>query len=212
MSEKSAKSPKDSPTPATGPAPSVRRISNPRPKKTAKVAVKPVEHAAEIAEVISAPVRPNPSKFPEFPTSTDAPEASETPSTRTDWPEPEAASSGAASAQDGPKRKRRRKKGKGGAAQNAAPHGENENLAQAVDAPTESSAPRPQHQNQSLRENQTPRSKPDAELLAKCAWKIYLAEISEEGVALVGDNDAKELSRRCFRLAEIFMEEQARRR
>ncbi len=52
----------------------------------------------------------------------------------------------------------------------------------------------------------------DAEQLAKFAWKIYLAEVSEEGVALVGDNDARELSRRCFRLAEIFLEEQARRR
>ena len=44
------------------------------------------------------------------------------------------------------------------------------------------------------------------------AWKIYLAEVSEEGVALIGDNDAKDLSRRCFRLAEIFVEEQMRRR
>ncbi|MCX6847220.1 MAG: hypothetical protein NTU84_11850 [Verrucomicrobia bacterium] len=54
--------------------------------------------------------------------------------------------------------------------------------------------------------------KVDAEQLAKFAWKIYLAEVSEEGVALIGDNDARELSRRCFRLAEIFLEEQARRR
>jgi hypothetical protein len=207
MSEKSARSPKDSPTPATGPAPSVRRISNPRPKKAVKTAAKPAEHAAEMAEVISAPDRPSTPKFPEFP---DAPEAVETPSSRSDWPEPEAASSGASSSPDGPKRKRRRKKGKGGAVQNAAPHGENENLSQAVDAPTE--APAPQSRPQAPRPNQTPHSKPDAELLAKCAWKIYLAEISEEGVALVGDNDAKELSRRCFRLAEIFLEEQARRR
>ena len=43
------------------------------------------------------------------------------------------------------------------------------------------------------------------------AWKIYLSEVSEEGVALIGDNDAKDLSRRCFRLAEIFLEEQNRR-
>ena len=52
----------------------------------------------------------------------------------------------------------------------------------------------------------------DPEALSKLAWKIYLSEVSEEGVALIGDNDAKELSRRCFRLAEIFLEEQARRR
>lgn len=57
-----------------------------------------------------------------------------------------------------------------------------------------------------------PRVRLDPDLLAERAWKIYLAEISEEGVALVGDNDAKELSRRCFRLAELFLEEQARHR
>jgi len=169
-----------------------------------------VDHAAEVAEVISALAQPRTSKFPEFPDSPDVLEASETPSSRTDWPEPEAASSGtAASAQDGPKRKRRRKKGKGGSSQNSAPPAEGEPLAQAADEP---SASAPQPQTQAPRPNQVPRSKLDAELLAKCAWKIYLAEISEEGVALVGDNDAKELSRRCFRLAEIFMEEQARRR
>ncbi len=64
--------------------------------------------------------------------------------------------------------------------------------------------PQPQHQPQ--------RPKIDPELLTKMAWKIYLAEVSEEGVALIGDNDAKDLSRRCFRLAEIFIEEQSRRR
>jgi hypothetical protein len=52
----------------------------------------------------------------------------------------------------------------------------------------------------------------DPESVAKLAWKIYLSEVSEEGVALVSDSDAKELTHRCFRLAEIFMEEQARRR
>lgn len=50
----------------------------------------------------------------------------------------------------------------------------------------------------------------DGEDLAKKAWKIYLAEVSEEGVALLGDHDARELSRRCFRLAELFLDEQAR--
>lgn len=50
----------------------------------------------------------------------------------------------------------------------------------------------------------------DGDALAKKAWKIYLAEVSEEGVVLIGDQDARELSKRCFRLAEIFMDEQAR--
>lgn len=55
------------------------------------------------------------------------------------------------------------------------------------------------------------KSRLDPEKLSKKAWKIFLAEVSEEGVALIGDNDARELSRRCFRLAELFLEEQQRR-
>lgn len=58
---------------------------------------------------------------------------------------------------------------------------------------------------------QKPRRKPDPEKVAKNAWKIFLAEVSEEGVALIGDNDARELARRCFRLSEIFLEEEDRR-
>lgn len=56
-----------------------------------------------------------------------------------------------------------------------------------------------------------PRQKLDPEAVTKKAWKIFLAEVSEEGVALISDNDARELSRRCFRLAEIFLEERKRR-
>ena len=48
-------------------------------------------------------------------------------------------------------------------------------------------------------------------MLAKRAWKIFLAEVSEEGVSLISDQDARELSKRCFRLAEIFLDEQGRR-
>jgi len=55
------------------------------------------------------------------------------------------------------------------------------------------------------------RRKPDAGKVAKNAWKIFLAEVSEEGVALIGDNDARELARRCFRLSEIFLEEEDKR-
>jgi len=67
-------------------------------------------------------------------------------------------------------------------------------------------------QNQQQQQPPQQRFKIDSEELAKRAWKIYLAEVSEEGVALIGDSDARELSRRCFRLAEIFLEEQSRRR
>jgi hypothetical protein len=49
-----------------------------------------------------------------------------------------------------------------------------------------------------------------ADDLCKKAWDIYLAEVSEEGVELFPDNDARELARRSFRLAEIFMQEEMR--
>lgn len=118
---------------------------------------------------------------------------------------PKLSATGEISQTETTKRKRRRKKGKGGSSQSVAqPVGSDapaemaENSSAADSAP----APRPVHQ---------PRLKLDSEAVAKLAWKIYLAEVSEEGVALIGDSDAKELSRRCFRLAEIFMEEQARR-
>ena len=55
------------------------------------------------------------------------------------------------------------------------------------------------------------RRKLDPGKVAKNAWKIFLAEVSEEGVALIGDNDARELARRCFRLSEIFLEEEEKR-
>lgn len=56
-----------------------------------------------------------------------------------------------------------------------------------------------------------PRPKLDPELVAKKAWRIYLSEVSEEGLALINDHDARELSRRSFRLAEIFLEEASKR-
>jgi hypothetical protein len=117
-------------------------------------------------------------------------------------------SSGSAepSPQEKAKRKRRRKKGKGGGSQNAVQPTLAETSQESEEEASTGSAPPPQYS-----ERQT-RPKLDSEHVAKLAWKIYLAEVSEEGVALIGDSDAKELSRRCFRLAEIFMEEQSRRR
>ena len=46
--------------------------------------------------------------------------------------------------------------------------------------------------------------------LCQKAWQIFLAEVGEEGVELFPDNEARELSRRSFRLAEIFMQEELR--
>jgi hypothetical protein len=34
--------------------------------------------------------------------------------------------------------------------------------------------------------------------------------VSEEGIALINDREAREVARRCFKLAEIFLEEQGR--
>ena len=134
-----------------------------------------------------------------------------------EWPEPDAASSGGTASSDH-KRKRRRRKGKGQSAQAHAVTGTTEENPSAEEAdepvttaPVPVTAPRPapvapQHPRQPVS-----RVKVDPETLTRKAWKIFLAEVSEEGVALIGDQDARELARRCFRLAEIFIEEQSRR-
>jgi hypothetical protein len=162
---------------------------------------------AAVAEIPSIP----------FPTTSRREERPESPPpVGSDWPEPEAESGGSVQSQsESSKRKRRRRKGKGNGPQNnAGEPSPEESQPAGVSEPRQADAPQeqrprpqpaPQHPTQ-------PRAKIDPELLTKMAWKIYLAEVSEEGVALIGDNDAKDLSRRCFRLAEIFIEEQTRRR
>ncbi len=45
----------------------------------------------------------------------------------------------------------------------------------------------------------------DAKEWQKKAWKLYLADMSEEGTAMFDDQEAKKLSRRCFDLAAIFL-------
>jgi hypothetical protein len=204
MSEETASSPEISTNPEPESAPRVRRVSTPRPKKVAKAA--PAEEPA--AEIPSIP----------FPTSS-APDRddddSDAPSQAGgEWPEPESESAGGSQSpsEGGPKRKRRRRKGKGQSAgpQNGGGPATEEVYTIAVQEPVKSAeAPQPRPTPQP---HQPQRPKVDPELLTKMAWKIYLAEVSEEGVALIGDSDAKDLSRRCFRLAEIFIEEQARRR
>jgi hypothetical protein len=214
MSDETSPSPENSPSPEAKAAPRARRISTPRPKKVAK----PDESAAVIEEK-AAPVSVEPTQQP---VNESKPASSEA-----DWPEPEAASTGNSAQGEGAKRKRRRRKGKGqGAPQVAGPAiaensgGPSQDLGETFEpAPA---VPRPAALQPSMKppappqpapaQSAPPRSRVDPELLTKMAWKIYLAEVSEEGVALIGDNDAKDLSRRCFRLAEIFIEEQTRRR
>ncbi|MBC8125762.1 MAG: hypothetical protein H8M99_01260 [Gloeobacteraceae cyanobacterium ES-bin-144] len=203
MSEESAPSPENSRKTKSDGATPVRRISNPRIKKPAKLAP---------TEDVPAPLeKPEAKKTPKFPEFVEPQPSVEEPAPRSDWPEAEAPSSGSSSATENPKRKRRRKKGKGNSQQNAAPASEGDGSPGISETPEQSASQAPP-QPQAARQNHPPRPKIDSELLARFAWKIFLSEVSEEGVALVNDNDAKELSRRCFRLAEIFLEEQARRR
>ncbi|MDB9741615.1 hypothetical protein OAB00_02035 [Akkermansiaceae bacterium] len=51
----------------------------------------------------------------------------------------------------------------------------------------------------------------DNKLISERAWKIFLGEVNEDGVTLIDDKLARELSKRCFRLAEIFSEFEASR-
>ncbi|MEX1116055.1 MAG: hypothetical protein WEB53_12445 [Akkermansiaceae bacterium] len=213
MSDETSLPPENPPSPEAKAAPRARRVSTPRPKKVAKSG-----ESAAVKEEKAAPISVEPTQAPvpepvnEFkPASSDA-----------DWPEPEAASTGNSAQGEGAKRKRRRRKGKGqGAPQAAAPFGAENSAGQTQDlsepfeqapGPPRPAAPQPTMKPPAPPQPAPPRPRIDPELLTKMAWKIYLAEVSEEGVALIGDNDAKDLSRRCFRLAEIFIEEQTRRR
>lgn len=200
MSDETESTPEISPKPSAESAPRARKTAKPRPKKAAKSA--PVKEVVE-AVAAEAPPTPSPAEMP-------APSGAE-------WPEPEAPSTGGAPAQsESGKRKRRRRKGKGqsSSAPNAGGPQNDDFQPSAVSEPKTADAPREQgpRPNPQPQQPQPLRVKIDPEHLAKMAWKIYLAEVSEEGVALIGDNDAKDLSRRCFRLAEIFIEEQSRRR
>ena len=160
-----------------------RRAPKSRARKQARTAAKKQSPEEKPATEASPP------PFPVFDQA--EPEPSEESS--------EPSSSGEAAPAEKAKRKRRRKKGKGSGSQQDTRSVVSEGTSKTVEEP--SSAP----------SAHKPKLKLDSEAVAKLAWKIYLAEVSEEGVALIGDSDAKELSHRCFRLAEIFMEEQARR-
>ena len=220
------------------PAPRVRRISNPRIKKptAAKKSVTPEEPVAAVATVAEAKVVPEPKTKPEpkvVPAPNVAADVGEgdefegDSSSQTEWPDAETVSDNSGAPGEA-KRKRRRRKGKGGqnSGQPSAQTDEASGEGQRQQHPQQQQ-PRGDSQirqdqvprnEQSPRNEQAPRHEqpqrvsPNAEILAKKAWKIFLAEVSEEGVALISDHDARELSRRCFRLAEIFIEEQNRRR
>lgn len=197
MSEESSTAAGETPVEKSPPLAKVRRISNKPARKSAKpnAAKTPAESPVPEEEFDSAP-----------PAGADALELQEE------------------SSQSEPKRKNRRRRGKGksgnkdpGSSAESAPASEEtiplseEKSAEGPEKPERPQGRQPQPQDQQARPPQKQRPRLDPEKVAKKAWKIYLAEVSEEGVALIGDNDARELSRRCFRLAEIFLEEQDRR-
>ncbi len=210
------------PTPENPAAKSPPPTKRPKAKKAAK---KATAARPSVAEEL-APAESAASEIPSIsPAPVDAPDqkdhSSIAPSANSDWPEPEAPSTGgdANPSESSKRNKRRRRKGKG----NKSNQPGNEPLITPApandDVPSipfpESKSTEGNQDQQRPRPNppqQQPRPKIDSEQLSKMAWKIYLAEVSEEGVALIGDGDARDLSRRCFRLAEIFIEEQMRRR
>jgi hypothetical protein len=140
----------------------------------------------------------------------------ESSSTRADrsggWPEPETVQGGGEGSSSSGKRKRRRKKkgGQGG----AQIQGSQESSSSLKSSPGSFSGDEgvssPSAKPQSAQPS-GPRVPIDQDDLAKKAWKIFIGEIGEEGLALVGDQEGRELSRRSFKLAEIFLEEKARR-
>lgn len=173
--------------------PKVRRISNKNPRKAAKSAkqAKPAEQDIPVEEFDSSP----PTESSDDTDPSDKPEGSKK------------------------KSRRRRGKGKSSPKEGEQPEGDppiSEETINLSDADSKESNQRDERQGgrrdqQKQRHAQKQRPKLDSDKVAKNAWKIFLAEVSEEGVALIGDNDARELARRCFRLAEIFLEEESRR-
>lgn len=161
--------------------PKVRRISIKNPRKTAKT--------------------PNPE--PEVSTEVPSEEFDSTPPTAMADDSPVGDETPLETSVD-PKRKNRRRRGKGKSK-------DEQVLADTKAEPQQEQQDRQPQRAPNPPQIQKPRHKPDPEKLAKNAWKIFLAEVSEEGVALIGDNDARELARRCFRLSEIFLEEEDRR-
>lgn len=51
----------------------------------------------------------------------------------------------------------------------------------------------------------TPPPGVSADDLIRRAWKIYLGEVTEEGLALMDDSTAEETAKKAFRIAEIFL-------
>lgn len=167
--------------------PAARKAAKPKPE-AAKEASSPL---VESAPVTADPTPSAPSRGAESESNEGGPE-----------PIPFFVENSSAETPGNPKKRRRRKKKHGQPQQPQHPHA----VAPQSDAPPPApeSAPAPVM-------HAAPRPKLDSDEVAKKAWKIFQSEVGEEGLALIDDHDAREISRRCFRLAEIFLEEAARR-
>ena len=58
-------------------------------------------------------------------------------------------------------------------------------------------------------QQEAPKVKIDTKTVAARAWKIFVGEVNEEGLALIADKDAREMARRSLRIAEIYTREEA---
>jgi len=189
--------------PAAKPArkkPAARKAAKTAKTKPAASAVEApaeVRPAAPVEPVAAAPVREARESEPREPREPRSSEAREAPTSFfVDSPVQESGGSSK-------KRRRRKKKSGQGQGQGQAFQAERSSTEIAA-VPAFEGSPAPVSQS-------APRSKVDSEEVAKKAWKIFQAEVGEEGLALIDDHDAREISRRCFRLAEIFLDEAARR-
>jgi hypothetical protein len=192
MNEISSQTPSETPPQSKDVVSVAKKASRPRPSKKPKIS----DSKSPEPEVVVADVAHTVAEI------------------KAEWPAPEEASSGGSQSQsDSAKRKRRRRKGKSTSSAPVVFESDASQDGHQLVATPELEAEKPQRESTSFPQpQQAPRSKPSPEFLTKMARKIFLEEIGEEGVALITDQDARDLARRCFRLAEIFVDEQARRR
>lgn len=68
-------------------------------------------------------------------------------------------------------------------------------------------------ERQSSSASSTPSAPPlklDTKELADCAWEIYLAELTEEGLTIFDNSDCDSLAKRSFEMARVFLEHRDR--
>jgi hypothetical protein len=204
-------------SPQESPAKKPRKATAPKARKAAKSAPKAERDSSGLPDV---PQTPSPESLrppePEPKQATRLEEFQEESAGKSGWPEPETIQGSTGQPPTSGKRKRRRKKKGGQGNQVPAASGPTETPVSTPAPRREQPATEPAHQEPSdpapsRQKPQGPRARVDSDDLAEKAWKIFQSEVAEEGLALIGDQDARELSRKSFRLAEIFLEEQSRR-